>query len=69
MGQRTRRTDHEVLRKIESIEKEIMELKIAFLKQRYPSRKKLITLRGIIKGIDISDREIAFAKKNYLYSR
>ena len=64
MKQMTIETNRDVLTKIESIEKEIMELKLAVLKQHYPSRKKLVTLRGIVKGIDISDKDIAFAKKS-----
>lgn len=64
MKQMTIETNRGVLTKIESIEKEIMELKLAVLKQHYPFPKKLITLRGIIKGIDISDKDIAFAKKS-----
>jgi hypothetical protein len=64
MKQMPTETNHDVLTRIESIEKEIMELKLAVLKQRYPSGKRLITLRGIVKGIDISDKDIAFAKKS-----
>jgi hypothetical protein len=64
MKQMTIETNRDVLTKIESIEKEIMELKLAVLKQYYPSGKRLITLRGIVKGIDISDKDIATAKKS-----
>jgi hypothetical protein len=63
MKQMTLKKDHDLIAKIEFIEKEIMELKSAVLKQ-YPSRKKLVSLRGIIKGIDISDKDILFARKS-----
>jgi hypothetical protein len=59
----TLKKDHDLLAKIEFIEKEIKDLKSTVLKQHYPSRKKLVALRGIIKGIDISDKDISFAKK------
>ena len=63
MKQMTLKKDHDLLAKIEFIEKEIKDLKSAVLKQHYPSRKKLVSLRGIIKGIDISDKDILFTKK------
>ena len=60
----TLKNDHDLLAKIELIEKEIKELKSTVLKQHYPPHKKLVTLRGIIKGIDISDKDISLAKKS-----
>jgi hypothetical protein len=58
----------EMLHKIENIEKEIMDLKLSVLKKLSPSGKKNISLRGILKGIKITDKDISIAKKS-LYSK
>jgi hypothetical protein len=58
----------EILHKIETIEKEVMDLKLSVLKKLTPSAKKTISLKGIIKGIDISEEDIEQAKKS-LYSK
>lgn len=57
-----------LLRKIETIEKEVMDLKLSVLKNLTPSQKKLISLKGILKGIDVTDQDIARAQKS-LYSK
>ena len=57
----------EILNKIEAIEKEVLDLKLSILKQFFPSDKKVISLKGIIKGVDITDKDIASAKQS-LYS-
>lgn len=54
----------DILHKIETIEKEIMDLKLSFLKKLTPSGKKVISLKGILRGIDITDEDIACAKKS-----
>ncbi len=58
----------EMLHKIEVIEKEVMDLKLSVLKKLAPSGKKVISLRGIIKGVDITDKDIVKAQKS-LYSK
>ena len=58
----------EMLHKIETIEKEIMGLKLSVLKKLTPSGKKLAKLKGVLKGLDISEEDIASAKKA-LYSK
>ena len=58
----------DILHKIESIEKELIELKLSVLKRLTPSKKNIISLKGILKGIEISEKEIDKAKKS-LYSR
>jgi hypothetical protein len=58
----------EILHKIESIEKEVKDLKLSVLKKLTPSGEKVIKLKGILKGIDITDEDIASAKKS-LYSK
>ena len=58
----------EILRKIENIEKEVMVLKLTLLKNLPPSGKKLISLKGILKGIEVTEEDIFSAKKS-LYSK
>lgn len=54
----------DVLRKIETIEKEVMDLKLSVLKKLTPTGKKVISLKGILKGVDITDEDIASVKKS-----
>jgi len=54
----------DMLQKVESIEKEIMDLKLSVLKNLTPTGKRVISLKGIIKGIDITDQDINSAKKS-----
>lgn len=68
MKQAVAKNTVDLLHKIETIEKEIMELKLSVLKKLTPSGKKLISLKGIIKGVDITDEDIITAKKS-LYSK
>lgn len=58
----------DILHKIESIEKEVKVLKLSVLKKLAPSGNKIIKLKGILKDIDITDKDIAAAKKS-LYSK
>ena len=58
----------DILHKIETIEKEVINLKISILKKLTPSGKKIVKLRGILKGVSISDDDIASARKS-LYSK
>ena len=58
----------DVLQKIENIEKEIKDLKLAVLKKLTPTRKKAITLRGLLKGVVVTEDDIGSAKKS-LYSK
>ncbi len=57
-----------ILHKIENIEKEVLNLKLSVLKRLAPSAKKNISLKGIIKGVDISEEDIEQAKKS-LYGK
>lgn len=68
MKQSTTTNNSDILHKIESIEKELIELKLSVLKNLTPSKKNIISLKGILKGIEISEEEIDKAKKS-LYSR
>ena len=58
----------DMLHKIENIEKEIMDLKLTVLKELAPTGKKVISLKGILKGVEISEQDIATAKQS-LYSK
>ncbi len=58
----------DMLQKIETIEKEVMDLKVSVLKKLAPSGKKVVSLKGILKGVEITDGDINSAKKS-LYSK
>jgi hypothetical protein len=58
----------DMLHKIKAIEKEIMNLKLSVLKKLTPSGEKVTKLKGILKGVDITNEDIASAKKS-LYSK
>ena len=58
----------EILQRIGNIEKEVMGLKLTLLKNLAPSGKKVISLKGILKGIEITEEDISSAKKS-LYSK
>ncbi len=58
----------DILHKIETIEKEVIDLKLSVLKILTPSGKKLISLKGIIKGLEVTEEDITAAKKS-LYSK
>ena len=50
--------------KIEAIEKQVMDLKLSVLKNMTPSKQKVISLKGIFKGVNITEKDIAAAKKS-----
>jgi len=54
----------DVLQKIENIEKEVMNLKLSVLKKLTPAGRRVISLRGILKGVDITEKDIRSAKKS-----
>ena len=57
-----------ILHKIETIEKEVNDLKLTILKQLKPTGKKIVSLKGILKGAIVSERDISKAKKS-IYSK
>ncbi|MGA1794662.1 MAG: hypothetical protein ACMUIL_02280 [bacterium] len=61
-------TTNEILHKIEDIEKDVMNLKLSILKGISPSGGKSISLKGILKGIEITEQDIIDAKKS-LYEK
>jgi hypothetical protein len=54
----------DMLRKIETIEKEIVDLKLTVLRKLTPTGKKVISLKGILKGVDITDEDVTSAKES-----
>jgi hypothetical protein len=58
----------DMLHKIETIEKEIVDLKLTVLRKLTPTGKKVISLKGILKGVDITEEDVTSAKKS-LYSK
>jgi hypothetical protein len=57
-----------LLQRIENIEKEVMGLKLTLLQNLTPSDKKVISLRGILKGFEIIEEDISSAKRS-LYGK
>lgn len=68
MRQAAAKSSTDMLHKIEAIEQEIMDLKLSVLKKLTPTGKKIVSLKGILKGVDITDEDIASAKRS-LYSK
>ncbi len=68
MKQTALKSNADILNKIETIEKEVMKLKLSVLTKLTSSGKKILKLKGILKGSDISDKDITSAKKS-LYSK
>jgi hypothetical protein len=58
----------DILHKIEAIEKEVIDLKLSILKKLTPAGKKIVSLKGILKGVHISEQDVSNAKKS-LYSK
>ena len=58
----------DTLHKIEIIEKEVMGLKLSVLKKLTPTSQNIVSLKGILKGVEISEKDIKAAKKS-LYSK
>ncbi len=56
------------LDKILAIEKDVMELKLTVLKKFTPMGEKVLKLKGILPGIEITDADIDQAKQS-LYSK
>jgi len=48
----------DILDKIATIEKDILTLKLSVLKRFTPTGKKIVKLKGVLKGIDVTDDDI-----------
>lgn len=64
MKQAEYNTTSDILHKIEDIEREIMGLKMSVLKKMPPNGKKIVSLKGILKGVRISENDMAKAIKS-----
>lgn len=60
--------DKDVLNRIAAIEKDVVALKIAIFKKTVSKRKNLLKLRGILKGEEITEKDVSVAKTS-LYAR
>ena len=58
-----KKTTPDILHKIENIEQDVKELKLSILRDLFPSGKKVISLKGILKCVTINEQDIATAKK------
>lgn len=58
----------DMLHKIEAIEKEVIALKLSVIKDITPTGKKVIKLKGILKGVNVTNEDISSAKKS-LYGK
>jgi hypothetical protein len=57
----------DVLERINLIEKEVMDLRLFVIKKLSSGGKRIISLKGILKGEEVSEKEITSAQKS-LYS-
>lgn len=58
----------DLLHKIETIEEEILDLKISVLKKSSAKTGKILSLKGLLRGVDVSEQDIAEVRKS-LYGR
>ena len=68
MKHATAKSPVDTLHRIEIIEKEVMSLKLSVLKKLTPTSQNIVSLKGILKGVEISEKDIKAAKKS-LYSK
>jgi len=54
----------DILHKIETIEKEVMDLKLSVLNNLKLTGENVISLKGILKGININEKDISTAKRS-----
>lgn len=64
----TIKNSSDILHKIEAIEHDLMGIKLSLLKKFTPSRKNIVSLKGIITAVDFSDEDITSARSS-LYGR
>jgi len=57
------KTTVDIFHKIENIENEVKDLKLSILKDLSPSGEKVISLKGILQGVAITEQDIAGSKK------
>jgi len=62
------RSPVDILDRIATIEKDILTLKLSVLKRFTPTGKNIVKLKGILKGIDVTDDDILATQKS-LYDK
>lgn len=67
MRQAALKTDVGTLSQIAAIERDIALLKSSVLRKITPSGKRIVRLKGVIKGVEVSESDIAAVHKS-LYS-
>ena len=67
MKQTAIKQDVDTISRIAAIEQDIAMLKSSILRKATPSRARLVKLKGIIKGVDITEADINAARSS-LYS-
>jgi len=67
MRQAALKTDVGTLSQIAAIEQDIALLKSSVLRNITPSGKRIAKLKGVIRGVEVSEADIASARKS-LYS-
>jgi len=67
MKQVALKPDVDTLSKIAAIERDIALLKSSILRKATPSSTRLVKLKGILQGVDITDEDINAARSS-LYS-
>jgi hypothetical protein len=68
MKHSTAKSNFDLLTKIEAIEEDVRTLKLTVLKKIPSAGKKIVKLKGILKGIALSEHEINMAQKS-LYGK
>jgi len=64
MRQTALKTDVGTLSQIAALERDIALLKSSVLRKITPSGKRIVRLKGVIKGVEVSEADIASARKS-----
>lgn len=58
------KTPANLLEKIETIEKEISDLKLIVVKKLASPGKRVISLRGVLRGVKITAADVSYARRS-----
>ncbi len=59
--------EEEIFKKLNALEKELTELKITFI--RHAKTEKIVSLKGVLKGLKVEEKDIEEAKKSLFKMR
>ncbi|MFH1774237.1 MAG: hypothetical protein ABH874_04670 [Methanobacteriota archaeon] len=59
--------EEDIFKKLNALEKELTELKIAFI--QHAKAKKIVSLKGMLKGLKVEEKDIEEAKKSLFKMR